>query len=64
MKFKTGRITNKLQSVSFNVKFLEKNPVMCRQYWGRKKELNKIVNVFPELRVLIGEKQHKTMLIF
>ncbi len=53
---KTGEITNKLQSEV--TKFLEKNPVMCSNI-GVEKELNKIVNVFPELRVLIGKKQHK-----
>lgn len=39
--------------------FLENNPVICNDK-NIEKELNLIVKVFPELRVLIGKKQHKS----
>lgn len=39
-------------------RFLENNPVICSNK-DIEKELNKIIKVFPELRVLIGKKQHR-----
>ncbi len=53
---KTKEVINRLQPEA--AKFLDNNPVVCNNK-NIEKELNRIVKIFPELRVLIGKKQHK-----
>ncbi len=40
------------------IRFLDNNPVVCNNK-NIEKELNSLIVFFPELRVLIGKKQHK-----
>lgn len=53
---KTKEIIDRLQPEI--TRFLENNPIICNNK-NIEKELNKIIKIFPELRVLIGKRQHK-----